>query len=445
MAEEQPFSTQWSDVGMGAILAITTIGISFLLLRQSFLKRVPKGDRRFMRRCIFFAFILYLGFFVWVQYFFLQGKLVASGDQVGYHLQAIWSLQYFKQGIFLITGDMIQLNYPGYPAYFLAPIYLLAGNFPVIAEFVQLVLCFHIAIRIYDLTALAVGYGRRAKMAFFFALFFPEVIGFALQLLKDLLILWCIVNLLYYAARMHKYGVRPKDFVSFVILTLYLATLRTPIVSMAVLPGIVYIIQRYRSLNRNIMIILLFIILAIPLRGIFVEQLNTKSAIVESASFEERLFPEASSPLDALVMAVKNPLRSTVYMLRVFKGIFAGGVGPIFILLSLHSPEEYEKDYVQGIFDSFGVTWRLINCPITLLGLWIILRKYRYQFSHILIFTASLMLVLFVSGYGGRWGLPGMIPCSIAWGIGFHEYFQKRKIVRDWRKMKRTNVMETNS
>ena len=376
---------------------------------------------------IFAASGLYLGILFFVQYFYLKNSFF-YGDAFGYHQNAISVIRDFKQGRFLITSKMIG-NGGGYAAYFVAPIYLVGGNIPIMPKLVQALLCLHIAIRIYDLTFLALDDKRPAKMAFFFAIFFAEMIILAQYLLKDLLALWCVVNLLYYAALLRKSELGVKNLVCFSLFGLYLYSLRISLLAIVVAGCAFHIIGFFRLRYRVLATILLILVIFFKLKPVLSQQVVEAESLFLLAPHAKTVFPGASSLGDIVSVTVKNPLPLIFYFTKVFSGVFAVGLAAIRDLFS----GNYIRDYGFGIVVAgFGAIWRFINLPISLFGLYIILKKHRSVFSHILSFSLALMLIMTIIGYNTRWGLPSMILCSICWGVGFHPLgviiFKKSKL-----------------
>jgi hypothetical protein len=409
---------------MRTVIAAYCTILLYVWLAKSFIKRAPQKDRRFLTITIILAFGIYFTLIFWVQYFYLKGGFM-YGDSSSYHNAALEAINYFKTGKFFITADMVQLNYSGYSSYFLAPIYLLAGDNPLIPKLVQMLLCLHIAIRIYDLLTSALGAGRQAKMAFVFAIFFPEMIGQALYIRKDVLILWCIVNIFYYVTNIFKKGIQPKNVLYFSFLMLYLSVLRLPMAAMVFLACACYLLNRYKVPHRKLAYLTMLIASVFILRTQVLQQIDViGQGYMQSKYAEGTLFAGATSLRDVLSTVIGNPIGSAIYAIKVLQGTFAGGLSPIRNLFS--HKDDFAGPAVDWIFEGIGAIWRYLNVIVTLSGLWIILRKYKTALLHVLLFSLVLMFILFIVGFSARWGLPEMILCSICWGIGFDLISSKR-------------------
>jgi hypothetical protein len=405
------------------VIVICCVIFSYFLLARSFIRRTPPADRRFLSVCIFLAFAVQLALTLWVQYFYLQGDFL-YGDSAAYHYAALDAIDYFKQGDFIITPDMIKMNYSGYSGYFLAPIYLLTGENSLAPKLIQVLLCLHIAIRIYDLLSSVLDRGRQAKMAFFFAVFFPEMIGQALYLRKDVLILWCIVNMFYYTMYIFQKGIQPKNVVCFALIMLYLSILRWPMAIMVFLACACYLLNRYQVPHRKLAYLTMLLVFVLMLKVQLVQQVDAVQQVyMQSVYAEDTLFAGASSAKDVVVTVMRNPVGCAIYAIKVLQGTFAGGLAPIRALFG--DKEDFDEFSVDWIFDGVGAIWRYLNIIVTLAGLWIILRKYKTEFLSVLLFSFALMTILFVVGFSGRWGLSQMILCSLCWGIGFDFLFSK--------------------
>lgn len=389
----------------------------FVWLGARFAAKAAKSDRRFIQVCVLWAFVLFAGLVIWSQYFVFQGEF-AFGDGEGYHLAAILALDHFKEGQFFITGEMLRLNYPGYPAYFIAPLYALGGPEPVLVVLAQLILHLHIAIMIYQMTQSIEDRFPAGRYAFFFALFFPDSIAHSLYHLKDVLILWCIVVALLNSVLIVKFGVTWRYLLAVAIAASFLAILRIPSFLLALLAFAVALTERQLTFRNALIAKMLTLGLV---AWLFWDLFDVSYAGVEGLMSRDRdqesFFSEAQSPLELVSVVVNSPLRGLRYALTIFQAVFTGGLAVVRRIGEI----EYELSLLNVAYPiiAIGALWRWVNIPFTLYGLWVILKTCRRNTKPVLVFSGLLMATMFILGYSARWGLAGMIINCIAWGIGY--------------------------
>lgn len=406
--------------------------LAFFLLSKNFLREVPPHDKLLIGIFIAAAFLIYTGLFIWVYEFFLKERFL-YGDGEGYHEGAIIAIDYFSRWQFTVPQEAMDLTFIGYPAYFIAPIYILGGVEPKLPIMVQLVLCLHIGIMLYKMTALCTGNYKAAKAVLFFSLFFPEVIGLALYLLKDMLILWLIVASLYCAILIREKGFNMRYAVYILLMVIYLHTLRA---GYSVLTFLVCFVTAALPKTRYMEKKIAYSVASVAVMGGIVFFLFANSPtltsgyltqLAEDGYFLQSVNEDASNLASVVI---KYPKETIIYILKILQAMLAGGLAGIREILQGYRPE-YSERAIGWIFGEIGAVWRFINLPVTMVGLWIVLRRYRKQFMPVLIFSLLLVVIMFFKGYSTRFALPAMMINSISWGIGFAALFPGRKRAKE--------------
>lgn len=340
-------------------------------------------------------------------------------------------MQYLDQGTFFITGGMLALNYPGYPAYFMAPIYIAGGAAPPLIHIAQLVLHAHIAMMLYTMVrAVEVKY-QSAKYVFFFALFFPDTIALSLYLRKDVLILWCIVVVLMHTTHSIRYGFTLKRALLIGLITSYLAILRMPYALVMLVPTC-FAVADQPAISRRISLFLkvFSVLLIVPLFKSQIESayIGASALMATETAYGEGRFGYADTPFELLAVLRATPLKGIWYILVVVGAFFFGGFAALRAIRDLFS--DIHGLHIAGRIFALGSAWRFINLPFTLFGVWILVRHHRRGMGPLLVFTVLLMIIMFVIGYGGRWGLAGMIINCVAWGIGYARIMKRKQITQ---------------
>jgi hypothetical protein len=356
--------------------------------------------------------------FLFITQVILQGHF-QPGDGPGYHYRAITAIAMFSEGTFLITPQMLAINYSGYPAYFIAPIYILGGPSPHLVHLVQLMLHVHVAFMLYRLTDIAMKSSSAPKYVFFFALFFPDSMGLAFYHLKDVLILWCIAVAMLNTTKIIYQGYSQKRLLWVLFACVYLATLRIPYalltilsIGAAVMEG-KFISRKLAWFGKITAVAFLFYLF----RDHFEASYDTAAGFMEVDSYRYSAFGEAYSPKELVSVIIRSPLRGFKYILKVFSAFMTGGLAAIREIYDIDL--ELARLNTSHPFVVLGAAWRFANLPFTLFGLFLILRRFRREFDCVLSISAFLMISMFVIGYSGRWGLPGMMINCIAWGVGY--------------------------
>jgi hypothetical protein len=413
---------------MRTLLTGTGIVILFLLLARSFHHRLPAGERQFVRRWTSFAFLLYAGLFYWTYQTYLHGDFL-YGDSEGYHTSALGALSAFADGDYLLQKNPIPVQYVGYPAYFIAPIYAIGGTDQRLPVLLNFVLLLHVAIMLYWMTAGSENGRREARYVYFFALFNPVAISLALYLRKDVLILWLLALMLHQATTMRRNGLRLGPSLVTAGAFLALTILRLPYALMALAAVLVGLSFRVLDTPVKRLLLLPPAVLATVLlaRDPTALVLAGAERYMSSSYYEETVFSAATTPQEAILLALRTPMLGISYAFKVLLGTLSGGFAPI---RGLTGWSEYlTLLQIDRIGSGLGALWGMSQLPITVAGLVIVLRRRRAQMAPLLIFTGSLMVILFVIGYGSRWGLPGALLVATCWGVGFRRFLDRQTTV----------------
>jgi hypothetical protein len=406
----------------GILIAVIIYG----LLWQKIIAKCSPRYKSLMVFILIAGTTIYLVLYFWIQFVYLDGRQF-WGDSDGYHLGAIRSAQMFKHLHFRISPSVAGSNDVGYPAYFLAPIYIISNYHSEIAILFQMILSFHIALRIRDIVFLSIKNERAANMAFTFAFIFPDMLCLAQYIRKDIVILWCIVNIFYYATQFRETRkLSIKSIIMIVLFTGYGFFFRGNYLLMATTSSLIFITLRSTSRFWRGLRVISSVVIIIFIYNEINSFLNSKISATQFDYFKKTTFAGARTPKDIALATIKRPVPSSIYFLKVFQATFVGSLSGIRMFMS---PPALVKEHlgIEWIANGISGFWRYPNGIFTFIGLWIILRRYLSQFFHILLFTLSLMLILYSVGYSGRYGLPGMIINSICWGVGIGYVIDRQK------------------
>jgi len=419
-----------SDIELArGIVAAFALTCFFIWLGLRCAARMENPDRRFGRACVLTAFLLFTGLVIWSQALILQGRF-SPGDGEGYHLAGIVALDYFAEREFFITGEMLRLNYAGYPAYFIGPLYALGGRVPILVILAQLILHLHIAVMIYQMTRCVETEYRAARYAFLFALFFPDSIALSLYHLKDVLILWLTTLSLLNSVLITRFGISGRRLLGVALASTFLATLRTSNVLLVLLAFAIALanqetISRYTAAVAKAAVLGLVVWL---LSDLISSSYKEVEGLMRSDYYREGVFPEAESPEELISVIGDSPLRGILQGAKVIQAMLTGGYAAVREIREM----EFQLSLlnVASPIVSLGALWRYLNLPFTAYGLWVLVSRRRRTASPVLAFSLLVMATMFVLGYGGRWGLPGMVLNSMAWGIGYSRTLGSRSVAR---------------